>query len=115
MRAIVALALSFAVMVSFVVPALADDLHVKVVTASGSAGPFKLAVQTDPGATCGATAHWTGPKTQAKNDWSLATKKAGGDGMVEWANKAPNSGKIFFAIDCKLGDKEGKASAEVQL
>ena len=73
-------------------PALADELQVKVVSATSVValrGPIKLVVQTDPSATCGRNIHWQ--LKQMMGDYSPRQKTAGDDGMIEWTWSAPET------------------------
>ena len=115
MRTLAALALSVVALTSLVLPALADDLQVKVVSATSQVqvrGPIKLVVQTDPGATCDGNIHWQ--YKQSLDNFPLRAKTAGDDGTITWEWRAPSAaahGTIDIA--CKAGDKQGRTSVSV--
>jgi hypothetical protein len=112
-----ALVLSLSVLLVSVVPALADDLQIKVVSITSMVtprSPIKLVVQTDPKATCGGTVHWQ--FRQSIGESPLRQKTAGDDGMIEWTWAAPqNAARGTIDIMCSAGDKNGKTSVSVEV
>ena len=115
MRTLAAVALSVVALTSLVLPALADDLQVKIVTVTSSVqvrGPIKLVVQTDPGATCDGNIHWQ--YKQSVDNYPLRAKTAGDDGTITWEWKAPSAfAHGTISIMCKAGDKQGRTSVSL--
>jgi hypothetical protein len=112
-----ALVLSLSALLVSAVPALADDLQVKVVSVTSDVAPrspIKLVVQTDPIATCGGNVHWQ--FKQSVGDYALRQKTAGDDGMVEWTFPGPQTaGRGMIGVTCSAGDKSGKTSVSVEV
>jgi len=117
MRTIAAVALSVVALTSLVLPALAEDLQVKVVSVTSSVqvrGPIKLVVQTDAGAACDGNIHWQ--YKQSMDNFNLRAKTAGDDGMVTWAWNAPSAAAHgTISINCKVGDKQGSTSVTITI
>ena len=115
MRTLAAVALSVVALTSLVLPALADDLQVKLVSVTSSVqvrGPIKLVVQTDPGAICDGNIHWQ--YKQSLDNFPLRAKTAGDDGTITWEWKAPSAfAHGTIDITCKAGDKQGRTSVTV--
>jgi hypothetical protein len=112
MRTLAAVALTVVALTSLVLPALADDLQVKLVSVTSPVqvrGPIKLVVQTDPGATCDGTIHWQ--YKQSIDNFPLRARTAGDDGMIAWEWRAPSAfAHGTIGIMCKAGDKQGRTS-----
>lgn len=112
-----ALVLSLSALLVSAVPALADDLQVKVVSVTSDVAPrspIKLVVQTDPSATCDGNVHYQ--FKQLLGDYPLRQKKAGDDGMIEWTWQAPQAAaRGMIGITCTAGDKSGKTSVSVEV
>jgi hypothetical protein len=115
MQTLAAVALTVIALMSLVLPALADDLQVKLVSVTSSVqvrGPIKLVVQTDPGAICDGNIHWQ--YKQSLDNFPLRAKTAGDDGAITWEWKAPSAAAHgTIDITCKAGDKQGRTSVTV--
>lgn len=110
-----ALALGFALLLSFATAARADDLVIKVASITSPVPPggsVTLVIAAAPGATCSGTR-----QVHAGNDIRLQplTVTAGADGKVQWAWRVlPGMHPVGVRtahVACTLGDRSGSVDA----